>query len=322
MTNSTPYSTLTPDLILDALEAAGYSPTGGLTALNSYENRVYQAEMDDGSFRIAKFYRPGRWTEDQIREEHAFVRELVEEELSVVAAERQNGDELNRFGGFVFSVYPRQGGHTPDIEREEDLEVLSRALARMHVIGAQGRFQHRRTLTIQGFAKDNREWLLKSGLIPLELEKAYATTTDEIIRRLHDPETEDNIRLHGDCHLGNILWRNDTPHFVDFDDCMTGPPIQDIWMLLSGEREDRLRQLGTIADAYEMFATFPAESLHLIESLRALRLMNHSAWIGRRWEDPAFPLAFPDFGSVRYWSNHILELREQLSALDEPPLIV
>ncbi len=322
MNNPTPYSTLTPDFILDALESAGFLPTGGLTALNSYENRVYQAEMDDGTFRIVKFYRPGRWSEAQLREEHAFVRELVEEELSVVAALQVNGEELQHFGDFLFAVYPRQGGHTPDIEREEDLEVLARALARMHVVGRQDSFEQRRTLSIKNYATDNRKWLLESGHIPMELEKAYSTLSEQIIKKLHDPESEENIRLHGDCHLGNILWRSDTPHFVDFDDCMTGPPIQDIWMLLSGEREERLRQLGTIADAYEMFAPFPADSLHLIETLRTLRLMNHSAWIARRWDDPAFPMAFPDFGSVRYWSNHILELREQLAALDEPPLIV
>jgi len=322
VTSQTPYSTLTPDLILDALESAGYRPTGGLTALNSYENRVYQAEMDDGSFRITKFYRPGRWTEKQIREEHDFVRELVDAEIPVVAAHEQDGNCLHAFGDFCFAVYPRQGGHTPDIEREEDLEVLARTLARMHVIGGQGRFEHRRTLSVREFAGQNCDWLLSSGHIPLELEKAYATLTQQIIGRLQDPEATNTIRLHGDCHLGNILWRNDTPHFVDFDDCMTGPAIQDIWMLLSGEREDRLRQLGIIADAYEMFAAFPADQLHLIETLRTLRIINHSAWIAKRWDDPAFPLAFPDFGSVRYWSNHILELREQLAALDEPPLIV
>jgi len=321
VTSSTPYATLTPVLILEALEAAGYRPTGGLTGLNSYENRVYQAEMEDGSFRVVKFYWPGRWSEAQIREEHAFVDDLVNAELPVVAPEAVDGESLPNHGGFLFAVYPRQGGHTPDIERKDDLAVLARTIARMHVAGAHARFQHRVTLSIKRLGEDSRDFLLNNGWLPPELEKAYSSLADQLLARMQNPEKPArNIRIHGDCHLGNLLWRNQTPHFVDFDDCVTGPPIQDLWMLLSGEREDRLRQLDTIAEAYEMFCDFPSDSLGLIETLRTLRLMHHSAWIARRWDDPAFPLAFPDFDTPRYWSSHVLELREQFAALEEPAL--
>lgn len=320
---TTPYAGLTPDLILDALESIGLEPTGGLTALNSYENRVYQAEMNDGAFRIVKFYRPNRWTEAQIREEHAFVSELVEAEIPVVAPLETGGDTLFHHAGFMFAAYPRQGGHTPDIEIEDDLAVLARTIARLHVIGRARPFEYRERISIQRLAIDSRNFLLNNNFLPLELEKAYSTLCDQLIERMHEPSAgTTQQRIHGDCHLGNLLWRGDAVHMVDFDDCVNGPPIQDLWMLLSGEREDRLHQLGTIADAYEMFAEFPADSLHLIETLRTLRIMHHSAWIARRWDDPAFPMAFPDFNSVRYWSAHVLELREQMAALEEPPLIV
>ena len=323
MNSSTPYAGLTPDLILDALESVGLEPTGGLTGLNSYENRVYQAEMNDGLFRIVKFYRPNRWSEAQIREEHAFVRELVEAEIPVVASLSLGGDTLFSHGGFLFTVYPRQGGHTPDIEKEDDLSVLARTIARLHVVGRQATFEHRAGISIKRLGTDSRDFLLNNNFLPLELERAYSTLCEQLLERMHEPSADTpQQRIHGDCHLGNLLWRGETVHMVDFDDCVTGPPIQDLWMLLSGEREDRLHQLGTIADAYEMFAEFPADSLHLIETLRTLRIMHHSAWIARRWDDPAFPMAFPDFNSVRYWSSHVLELREQLAALEEPALIV
>ncbi|MCP5182144.1 MAG: serine/threonine protein kinase [Pseudomonadales bacterium] len=319
---TTPYASLTPDLILDALEAAGYEPSGGLTALNSYENRVYQAQMNDGSFSVVKFYRPGRWTDAQIREEHDFMRELVAAELPVVAPDYHAHGAMHVHLGFRFAVFPRQGGHTPDIEREDDLAVIARTLARLHAIGATRPFAHREIISLRRLGTASRDFVLQGNWLPLELETAYATLTAQLLERMRDPADEPAIRIHGDCHLGNMLWRNDTLHLVDFDDCAMGPPIQDIWMLLSGEREDRLVQLGTIADAYDMFHPFPAESLLLVETLRTLRILHHSAWIARRWDDPAFPLAFPTFDSARYWSAHVLELREQLAALDEPPLIV
>jgi Ser/Thr protein kinase RdoA (MazF antagonist) len=323
MPTETPYATLSPDLVLDALEAAGFAPTGALMALNSYENRVYQLELDDGSFVVTKFYRPGRWTNAQILEEHAFVAELAQAELPCVTPHRRDGTTLFEHSQYRFAVYPRVGGHAPDLEIVEDLKVLARTLARIHAVGAAGRFEHRITLDLNSFGTISRADVLASNLLPLELETAYATVTEHLLAqmqgRLDHLRTQ---RIHGDCHLGNLLWRAPIPNFVDFDDCLTGPPVQDLWMLLAGEREEQQQRLATVLEAYALFHDFDYASLGAIEVLRTLRIMHHSAWIARRWEDPAFPIAFPWFGSQRYWSDHILELREQQAALDEPPLQV
>jgi Ser/Thr protein kinase RdoA (MazF antagonist) len=322
--SETPFAQLSPDSILDALEAAGFAPTGGLLELNSYENRVYQVELDDGTFVVTKFYRPERWSDAQIAEEHAFTLELRDAELPVVAPLVRDGVTLFAHQGFRYAVYPRQGGHSPNLESEENLEVLARTLARIHAIGATQAFRHRPTLSVARLGTESRAFLLEHGFVPAELENAYASVTAHLLDRIGTALAgmPTSGRIHGDCHPGNLLWRGETPHFVDFDDCVNGPPIQDLWMLLSGEREERQAQLGVIVDAYETFHEFDERSPRWIEALRTLRMMHHAAWIARRWHDPAFPRAFPWFDSPRYWSEHILALREQQAALDEPPLVV
>ena len=318
---ATPYEHLSPDLILNAIEATGLEPTGGLLALNSYENRVYQVAMEDGTYLIAKFYRPLRWSDAAIAEEHAFTAELATAELSVVAPLAIGGTTLLEHEGFRFALFPRQGGHPPNLEVEEDLEVLARTVARMHAVGASHPFEHRAALSCQRLGTDSREFLLNSDFIPPDVFEAYRSTSEHILDRI-EPLFDQipRIRIHGDCHMGNVLWRDATPHFVDFDDCVMGPPIQDLWMLLSGDRAERTYQLSVILDAYQEFFEFDTHTLSLIEPLRALRIMHHAAWIGRRWDDPAFPLAFPDFDTAKFWSDHTLTLREQLALLDEPPL--
>lgn len=317
-----PYATLDPNTLLDAIEQAGFEPSGGVVALNSYENRVYQIELEAGGFIVAKFYRPGRWTDAQIAEEHAFAAELVEDELPIVAPLSRDGRTVFEHVGYRFAVYPRQGGHAPDIEVGDNLKVLARTLARIHAVGGRSQFETRQPLSIERLGTQSRDFLLQANIIPLELESAYASTTEHLLQRMQEQHTPlREIRIHGDCHLGNLLWRDDTPNFVDFDDTVMGPPIQDLWMLLSGEREEQQQQIDTILEAYRMFYDFDQSSLRAIATLRTLRIMHHAAWIARRWEDPAFPLAFPWFAQERYWSDHILTLREQMSDLDEPPLI-
>lgn len=322
----TPYADLSPDVILDALESAGFTPTGGLLELNSYENRVFQIELEDGSFVVAKFYRPGRWSNAQIAEEHDFSLELADAEIPVVTPLCRHDETLFFHSDYRFAVYPRQGGHPPNIEDEGNLRVLARTIARIHAVGATRRFATRPSLTVQRLGVDSRDFLLEHQFLPPDIEEAYASTTEHLLARLSEAmahvDAESQGRIHGDCHLGNLLWRNDTPHFVDFDDCVNGPVIQDLWMLLSGERDERQAQLKTIIEAYETFNRFDPATLALIEPLRTLRIMHHAAWIARRWHDPAFPRAFPTFDTGRYWSEHVLTLREQMAALDEPPLAI
>ena len=318
----TPYDGLQPPQILGALEQLGYQPTGALLALNSFENRVYQAELDDGEFKVVKFYRPGRWTAEQIVEEHAFCEELAEAELPIVLPEARDGATLHEYQDFRFAVFPRRGGRPPDIENENNLKVLARTIARIHAVGATQPFAHRRALTVDQLGWQSRTFLLENQWLPMDVETAYASLTEQLLTRIAEIDDSPAQRIHGDCHLGNVLWRDDTPNFVDFDDCVSGPPIQDLWMLLSGERDQQQTQLGKILEAYETFAWFPMQSIALIEGLRTLRIMHHAAWIARRWSDPAFPPAFPTFGTTKYWSEHVLDLRMQMAALDEPPLSV
>jgi Ser/Thr protein kinase RdoA (MazF antagonist) len=319
--NETPYDTLSPDVILDAIEAQGRRCDGHLLALNSYENRVYQVGLEDGSKLIAKFYRPGRFSDDAILEEHAFVLELEADELPCVAPlADERGRTLFHFQDHRFALFPRKGGHAPDLERGDDLAVLGRTLARMHQVGARGTFLHRPTLSVERLGHESRAVVLEGGFVPEELRDAYASTTAHLLERLRDVRIEPHLRIHGDCHPGNILWRDDAPHFVDFDDCTMGPAVQDLWMLLAGERDERTRALRQLLEGYETFVEFDDRELALVEPLRTLRIMHHAAWIARRWHDPAFPRAFPAFSTVRYWSEHVLHLREQLAALDEPPL--
>jgi len=320
--SATPYDGLTPDTILDALDSCGFHCDGGLLALNSFENRVYQLGQEDGGFVVAKFYRPGRWSDAAIREEHSFSIELADHDLPVVAPLDRDGDTLFCHQDFRFAVFPRQGGYPPDLEIPEQFTVLSRTLGRMHAVGASRQFQHRRDFSVTRLGHDSRSFLLEKQWVPLELEPAYESITAALLEQIDAvmPAHGNIIRIHGDCHLGNVLWRDDAPHFVDLDDCVTGPPVQDLWMLLSGERDERESQLKRLLDAYLPFYELDLSSLKLIEGLRTLRIMHHAAWIARRWHDPAFPLAFPWFDTEKYWSSHILELREQQAMLLEPPL--
>jgi Ser/Thr protein kinase RdoA (MazF antagonist) len=323
MADTRPYEGLTPDAVLDALEGIGLRGDGRLLALNSYENRVYQVSLEDNSYVVVKFYRPARWSEAQILEEHAFGAELAEREIPVVAAQVIGGKTLHSFKGFQFAVYPRRGGRPPELEDPKVLEWIGRFLGRIHAVGATRPFKERPALDVDTFGNDPRDWLLESGLLPEDLKETWVSTVDLALDGVEDcfERTEHrSIRLHGDCHAGNILWTHEGPHFVDLDDARMGPAVQDLWMLLAGDRLTATKQLKALLDGYEQFHAFRREELSLIEPLRTLRLLHYSYWLARRWEDPAFPAAFPWFGTQRYWQDRILELREQTSAMEEPPL--
>lgn len=323
---SHPYELLTPDLVLDAVESCGYLSDARVLALNSYENRVYQVGIEGENPLIAKFYRPERWSDAQIQEEHDFTRALQELEISVVPPLLDNeGKTLREFAGFRFALYPRQGGHAPNLDDFDALLTLGRVLGRIHELGKARAFEHRPNLDIQSYARDSYEFLMANDFIPASLRESYRTLGADLIKRVEAVFARVDytpIRLHGDCHPGNILWRGDAPHFVDFDDARNGPAIQDLWMLLSGEREQQTLQLSEILEGYREFCDFDLAELPLIEALRSLRIMHYSAWLARRWSDPAFPRHFPWFNTERYWGEHILELREQLAALQEPTLVI
>jgi Ser/Thr protein kinase RdoA (MazF antagonist) len=319
-----PYDRLNPDCVIDAVESQGYLCDARLLALNSYENRVYQVGIEDAEPIIAKFYRPARWTDEQILEEHAFSHELVEADISVVAPmQNDNGESLFQYDGFRFALFRRRGGYPPELDNLDNLLVLGRTLGRIHSVGAAGKFQTRRTINTREMLTDCRQFLL-DGFIPSSLREAYESLTADlektVISIYGEPGAEDLIRVHGDCHVGNILWRDDTAHFVDLDDCCTAPAIQDLWMFLNGERHEQQLQLSELIEGYSEFFDFHPRQLRWVESLRTLRLVHYAAWLARRWEDPAFPRSFTWFNTERYWADHILELREQLAALQEPPL--
>jgi Ser/Thr protein kinase RdoA (MazF antagonist) len=319
-----PFSALTPDFVLNALDSVGLHSDGRLLALNSYENRVYQIGMDEGLPLVAKFYRPQRWSNEAILEEHAFVLELVEREIPVVPPLLIDGMTLHEFNGFRFAVFSKHGGRAPELDRPDVLEWMGRFIGRIHAVGALQQFKDRPTLDIASFGEEPRDYLLANNFIPMELEETYrgvvAQALDGVRRGFERAGSVKNLRLHGDCHVGNVLWTDDGPHFVDFDDSRMGPAVQDLWMLLSGERAEMTRQLADLLAGYEDFYDFDPRELHLIEALRTLRLIHYSAWIARRWHDPAFPVAFPWFNTQRYWQDRILELREQIALMDEPPL--
>ena len=322
----TPYSGLTPDRVLDALAAVGLRPDGRLLSLASYENRVYQAWMEEGPPLVAKFYRPARWSDAQILEEHAFTQELAEREIPVVAPLAIEGGTLHAFEGFRFAVFPRRGGRAPELEDPKTLEWIGRFVGRIHAVGATRAFRERPALDIGSHGAEPRGWLLASGFIPADLLEAWKSVTAfalDGVRRCYERAGDVKlIRLHGDCHAGNVLWTDEGPHFVDFDDCRTGPAVQDLWMLISGDRASMTRQLMDVLAGYENFREFDPRELALVEALRTLRLIHYSAWLARRWDDPAFPAAFPWFGTQRYWQDRILELREQIAAMEEQPLSV
>jgi len=320
-----PYDDLTPELILDAVEQCGYRCDGRLLALNSFENRVYQVGLEEGAPLVAKFYRPARWAPAAILEEHAFAHELSQAELPVVAPLADGaGATLHERNGFAFALYPRQRGRAPELDREDTLEWMGRFIGRIHAVGALRAFRERPTLDIVSFGEEPSAFLLAQGFIPADLLPAYESLVRQVLEQVRGCFARAGkiatIRLHGDCHAGNVLWDADGPHFVDLDDARMGPAMQDLWMLLSGEREAMQAQLGRVLRGYREFHDFDGRELHLLEALRTLRLIHYAAWLARRWNDPAFPLTFPWFNTQRYWQDHILALREQSAAMEEPPL--
>ena len=324
------YEALTPDVVLQALERLGLQTTGRILALNSYENRVYRVEREQGAPLVAKFYRPQRWSDEAIAEEHAFTTELAANEVPVVAPLCFDGGSLQRIDAagmcFRYAVFPLHGGRWPDLEQREDLLWMGRFIGRIHAQGAGTLFQHRHAISIERMGQEASAWLLAQQFIPAHLIEAYQSLTQDVLDQVASlfarAGDTAQLRLHGDCHRGNVLWTDDGPHFVDFDDCCNGPAIQDLWMLLSGEREEMTAQLCDLLEGYSDFAEPDLRELHLIEALRSLRMMHYAAWLARRWNDPAFPQAFPWFNTVNYWEQHILELREQLARMQEPVLVV
>jgi Ser/Thr protein kinase RdoA (MazF antagonist) len=327
-----PYETLTPDVVLDALASVGLYGDGRLLTLSSYENRVYQVHLEDAfegcGIVVAKFYRPGRWSDAQIEEEHAFAAELAQAEVPAVGPLAPGGRTLHHHAGFAFSVSPRRGGRAPELEDGAVLEWIGRYLARLHTVGTKTAFRTRPALDVQSFGEEPRDWLLSHDGIPLDVQGDWSRACELAlaqIRAAFDAARGAgvrHIRLHGDCHPGNILWTPDAgPHFVDLDDARTAPAVQDVWMLLSGERGQRQQQLGALLDGYEQLRDFDRNELALIEPLRTLRLIHYSAWLARRWDDPAFPIAFPWFGTSDYWRGQVQMLEEQMEAMEEPALV-
>jgi Ser/Thr protein kinase RdoA (MazF antagonist) len=304
-----PYARLSPDAVLDAVESAGVRPDGRLLALNSFENRVYQVGVEDAAPLVAKFYRGGRWTDAAIAEEHAFALELEEAELPVVAPLRFAGSTLLHFAHFRFALYPRQGGRAPELESAENLRWMGRLLARMHAVGARSRFAARGTLDRATLIAGPARSVLASPLLPAAVHDRYAqviAALDGAIAAHFDAVGPvRHLRLHGDCHPGNVLWTDAGPHFVDLDDARMGPNVQDLWMLASTPRA-----LDTLLEGYAEFRDFDRRELELIEPLRLMRQIHFAGWIAQRWDDPAFPRAFPFAAEPRWWEQHVNDLLE------------
>jgi Ser/Thr protein kinase RdoA (MazF antagonist) len=319
------YSQLGPDTIVNAIESLDYISDRRILALNSYENRVYQVGIEDESPIIAKFYRPARWTDEMIREEQQFTLELADADLPIVAPIAINNETIFCYEDYRFSLYPRFGGYAPELDNPDHLLQLGRILAQLHNIGETKSFVERPAITIEDFAIKPIQYILENNFIPMDLETAYTTLTDDLLIRIKNcfDQAGDfkTLRIHGDCHHGNVLTRDDKFYIVDFDDSRTGPAVQDLWMFLSGDRQYMTARLNDFMEGYTEFRDFAPRELHLIEALRTLRLIHYAAWLAQRWEDPAFPIAFPFFNSQRYWEDHILSLREQASLMQEPPLV-
>lgn len=333
------YASLTPDLVQDALASVGLWGDGRLTALASYENRVYQAVLDDGQRVVLKFYRPERWSQAQILEEHAFSAELTAAEVPAVAPLLLGGQSLHQHAGFSFSVSPWRGGRLPELDDFEVLEWIGRFLARIHTVGAGRDFVARPSLDLASFGTEPMQWLLSHDMVPLEVQSAWQQACEQALALVGAASNSTAagqgawsnasiIRLHGDCHPGNVLWTplddegRGGPHFVDLDDARMGPAVQDLWMLLSGDRRQRTLQLSTLVEGYEQFRSFDRRELALIEPLRTLRLIHYSAWLARRWDDPTFGIHFPWFGTPDYWRGQVNMLNEQIEAMQEEPLSI
>ena len=319
--DAAPYAELLPDTVIECVELAGFRCNGSIHALNSYENRVYQIGLDDG-FVVTKFYRPNRWSDEAILEEHAFALELAENEIPVVAPLVTDGQTLLRHGGFRFAVFPRRGGRWPELSTRDERLWMGRFIGRIHATGRARTFEHRPQLTIERFGDESVAELLDNDWLPDHLVDGYEAITEELLNAIEQVFDEvgnyRELRIHGDCHPGNVLWTDDGPHFVDLDDCMSGPAVQDLWLFLSGSRDEVAGQLRDLLEGYGQFCDFDYRELRLVEALRSLRIIHYTAWIARRWADPAFPRAFPWFTENKYWEEHVLTLREQRAALDEP----
>ena len=318
------FAILTPDYVLQAVEAQGFITDGRMLALNSYENRVYQVGVEDADPVIVKFYRPERWSEQQIQEEHDFTFELAEQELPIVTPWlNPEQKSLLKYEDMLLTVFPRRGGRAPELDNLDNLYTLGQCLGQMHRVGQASEFKHRPNLDIQTYGEDSVAYILEH-MIPESLSASYQSLCDDLLKtikgRFEAYKDVRWIRTHTDCHIGNILWRDDAPHFVDFDDARMAPAIQDLWMLLSGDRFQQIEQMTELVEGYGVFQPFDPRELHLIEPLRTLRMMHYAAWLSRRWDDPAFPLHFSWFNTERYWGEHILQLREQFALLQEPAL--
>ena len=324
-TDATPYYRLDPDTVLQAVDSTGLLTDGRLLALNSYENRVYQVGIEDRDPIVAKFYRPGRWSDAQIQEEHDFSQELADAEIPLIEPMRIDGQSLFRHEGFRFALFRRQGGHAPELEDKETLLWLGRFIGRIHAVGRARPFRHRPALTPQRFGAESIATIIEGRWLPPHMEAAFESLAEDLMSSIENAWARAGdfrtIRLHGDCHPGNLLWRDAGAHVVDLDDACTGPAVQDLWMLLSGEPEAMAWQLRLLLRGYAPFMDFDRTQLRLIEPLRLLRMIRHNAWVAQRWQDPAFPRAFPDFGSSGYWGQQALQLQEQLRAVAETPTL-
>jgi Ser/Thr protein kinase RdoA (MazF antagonist) len=321
--NNTPYNNLDPCVILDAIESVGYRCSGSLCALNSFENRVYQIGIEDAAPLIAKFYRPARWSNAAILEEHQFAAELVEHEIPVIAPLATAANQtLHEHQGFRFAVFPRQGGRTLELDNLEHLAWMGRFIGRLHAVAACRPFQQRMQIDVQSYGYKPYQFLIAQNFIPPELKANFCATVETVLQKVEQcfqSVGEINyIRLHGDCHAGNVLWNDSGPRIVDLDDCLMGPAIQDIWMLLSGNTEQQIQiELDHILKGYREFHDFNFRELHLIEALRTLRMIHYCGWLAKRWEDPAFPLNFPWFNTRSYWQEQLQNLNEQVLLLEQ-----